>query len=47
MKWTPATVTASVLLLVVTVACVCWLPNEHAWAMLGQITAGAVKGVFG
>lgn len=47
MNWTPATITAAVLLLVITVAAIAYLPSQPAWALLGQIVGGAAKAVFG
>lgn len=46
MNWTPQLVTGSVLLLLVTVAAICFLPSQPAWNVLGQVATGAVQSVF-
>lgn len=47
MNWTPQLVTGSVLLLLVTLAAICFLPSQPAWNLLGQIATGAARVVFG
>lgn len=42
MKWTPPLVIAGVLLVLITLGALCFLPHASAWAILGQLAAGAL-----
>lgn len=46
MSWTPATVTAAVVTILITLAAIAWLPSDPAWKLLGTIVGGAAKVVF-